>query len=132
MRFEQRSLATIFRILNVFSKGCLLYLVLCTKLIIEVFEKILFRIPVDWSCKKVCLVKYSSTQVWAAGFSTALLKKSSSTTYCSSKTGGGTQPRNGKNESQIEEKEPFFIETILLVAFEKLFSYLLNFPDINQ
>lgn len=82
--------------------------------------------------KKVCLVNKSSTQVWAAGFSTALLKKNSSATYCSPKIGGGSQPQNGKSESQIVEKEPMFMETLLLVAFEKLFSYLLNLPDVNR
>lgn len=65
-------------------------------------------------------------KVWAAGFSTALLKKSSSATYPSPETGRGTKG------SQIKEKEPFFLETLLLVAFEKLFSYLLNLPDVNR
>ncbi|KAI3451671.1 hypothetical protein Pfo_008336 [Paulownia fortunei] len=71
-------------------------------------------------------------KVWAAGFTTALLKKSSSATYPSTETGGGTQLGSGKNGSKMEEKEPFVIETLLLFAFEKLFSYLLNLPDVNQ
>lgn len=71
-------------------------------------------------------------QVWAAGFATALLKKNSSATYPSSETGGGTQLGSATNRSKIEEKEPFLIETLLLFAFEKLFSCLLNLPDVNQ
>ncbi|KAL3813166.1 hypothetical protein ACJIZ3_014434 [Penstemon smallii] len=72
-------------------------------------------------------------KVWAAGFTTALLKKSSSATYPSS-----NEPErelelgNGINGSKTEEKEPIFIETLLLFTFEKLFSYLLNLPDINR
>ncbi|KAK6150871.1 hypothetical protein DH2020_015803 [Rehmannia glutinosa] len=71
-------------------------------------------------------------KVWAAGFTTALLKKSSSATYPSTETGQGTQLESGTNGSITDEKEPFFIEALLLFAFEKLFSYLLNLPDINQ
>ncbi|KAL1536366.1 transmembrane protein 53 [Salvia divinorum] len=67
-------------------------------------------------------------KVWAAGFTTALLKKSSSATYSSTETVGGTQ----SNESQIEEKKPFSVETLMLGAFEKLFSFLLNLPDVNR
>ncbi|KAK4416591.1 hypothetical protein Salat_2484600 [Sesamum alatum] len=70
--------------------------------------------------------------VWAAGFTTALLKKSSSATYPSTEAGGGTQLGSGTNGSDIDGKEPFSLETLLLVAFEKLFSYILNLPDVNQ
>lgn len=98
-----------------------------TVLNIEVYGKLDLWIP----CCLVLLIMPSKMilqlfQVWAAGFSTALLKKSSSTTYPSPETGGGTKG------SQIKEKEPFFLETLLLVAFEKLFSYLLNLPDVNR
>lgn len=65
-------------------------------------------------------------KVWAAGFTTALLKKSSSATYPSAETGGG------HHGSKIEEKEPFFVEAMLLSGFEKLFSYVLNLPYVNQ
>lgn len=71
-------------------------------------------------------------QVWAAGFTTALLKKSSSATYPSPEKGGGTQFEIGKNRSSIEKKEPLLIETLLLFTFEKLFSYILNLPDVNR
>ncbi|KAL6520031.1 hypothetical protein OROHE_017174 [Orobanche hederae] len=71
-------------------------------------------------------------KVWAAGFTAALLKKSSSATYPSTETGEETQLECYTNESRIEEKEPFLIENLLLFAFEKLFSYLLNLPHINQ
>ncbi|KAL7101861.1 hypothetical protein ACP275_08G081200 [Erythranthe tilingii] len=64
-------------------------------------------------------------KVWAAGFTTALLKKSSSATYPS------TPLQIDNKGSKIEEKEPFLIETFLLFAFEKLFSSLLNLPNVN-
>ncbi|KAL3630280.1 hypothetical protein CASFOL_023264 [Castilleja foliolosa] len=69
-------------------------------------------------------------KVWAAGFTTALLKKSSSATYPSTETEQAAQL--GTNGSKTQDKEPFLIEALLLFAFEKLFSYLLNLPDINQ
>ncbi|GER36211.1 alpha/beta-Hydrolases superfamily protein [Striga asiatica] len=71
-------------------------------------------------------------KVWAAGFTTALLKKSSSATYISTEPGQGNHLRHATNASKILEKEPFLIESLMLFAFEKLFSYLLNLPDINQ
>ncbi|KAG8373691.1 hypothetical protein BUALT_Bualt11G0050900 [Buddleja alternifolia] len=71
-------------------------------------------------------------KVWAAGYTTAILKKSSSATYPSIEASQGTQLASGINRSKIEEKEPFLIESFLLFALEKLFSYLLNLPNINQ
>ncbi|KAL8473306.1 hypothetical protein ACS0TY_029552 [Phlomoides rotata] len=71
-------------------------------------------------------------KVWAAGFTTALLKKSSSATYHSPETGGRTQFEKGKNISNIEKREPILIETLLLFVFEKFFSYILNLPDVNR
>ncbi|XP_042026790.1 transmembrane protein 53-like [Salvia splendens] len=59
-------------------------------------------------------------KVWAAGFTTALLKKSSSATYSSTET------------AQSNESHPFCVETLMLGAFEKLFSFLLNLPDVNR
>ncbi|KAI3462456.1 hypothetical protein Pfo_019119 [Paulownia fortunei] len=60
------------------------------------------------------------------------MKKNSSATHPSTEAGQGTQLGTGINGSEIEEKEPFLVETLLFHAFEKLFSYLLNLPDINQ
>ncbi|KAL3525368.1 hypothetical protein ACH5RR_013740 [Cinchona calisaya] len=71
-------------------------------------------------------------KVWAAGFTAALLKKYSSSSYPSVVAGGTTELQNGVDASKLQEKEPQFIETLLLSAFEKLFSHLLSFPDINQ
>ncbi|KAL2520654.1 alpha/beta-hydrolase superfamily protein [Forsythia ovata] len=71
-------------------------------------------------------------KVWAAGFTTALLKKSSSATYPSSDAGGRTELGSGINESKIVQKEPLLIETLFLSAFERLFSFLLNLPDVNK
>ncbi|XP_047973024.1 transmembrane protein 53 [Salvia hispanica] len=59
-------------------------------------------------------------KVWAAGFTTALLKKSSSATYSSTET------------AQSNKSHPFCVETLMLGAFEKLFSFLLNLPDVNR
>ncbi|KAL2497952.1 alpha/beta-Hydrolases superfamily protein [Abeliophyllum distichum] len=71
-------------------------------------------------------------KVWAAGFTTALLKKSSSATYPSSDAGERTELGSGINESKIVQKEPLLIENLFLSAFERLFSFLLNLPDVNK
>ncbi|PIN05096.1 hypothetical protein CDL12_22370 [Handroanthus impetiginosus] len=70
-------------------------------------------------------------KVWAAGFTTALLKKNSSATSPLIEK-GETQLERGINGSKIEEKEPFLMESLLLIAFEKLFSFLLYSPEINE
>lgn len=69
-------------------------------------------------------------KVWAAGFTAALLKKHSSSTYPSTKAGEGT--KSEASLSKTQQKEPLLIETVLLVVFEKLFSFLLNLPDVNE
>lgn len=68
-------------------------------------------------------------KVWAAGFSTAMLKKQSSAVNTFS------DPREIQNEAtnaNAYEKEPLFIEVLLLTFFEKFFTYLLEFPDIKK
>ncbi|KAA8531894.1 hypothetical protein F0562_006389 [Nyssa sinensis] len=69
-------------------------------------------------------------KVWAAGFTAALLKKRSSSAYPYSEANDGIE--SGVNLSQMQQKEPALIETLLLLAFEKFFSFLLNLPDVNQ
>ncbi|CAI9753567.1 unnamed protein product [Fraxinus pennsylvanica] len=71
-------------------------------------------------------------KVWAAGFTTALLKKSSSATYPSGDTEERTELGSGINGSKILQKEPLLIETLLLSAFERIFSFLLDLPDVNK
>ncbi|XP_022884942.1 transmembrane protein 53-like [Olea europaea var. sylvestris] len=71
-------------------------------------------------------------KVWAAGFTTALLKKSSSATYPLGDAGERTELEIGITGSKIPQKEPLLIETLLLSAFERLFSFLLNLPDVNK
>lgn len=68
-------------------------------------------------------------KVWAAGFSTALLKRSISST--SPSTGEGTEPTIRIKGTNIEEKKPFFLETLLLAAFVNFFSFLLNLPSVR-
>ncbi|KAL2551555.1 transmembrane protein 53 [Forsythia ovata] len=71
-------------------------------------------------------------KVWAAGFTAALLKKRSSAVYPSVEAGDGNRLGSAINGSKIQEKEPLLIESLLLSAFEKLFSFFLNLPDVNQ
>ncbi|KAH7566387.1 hypothetical protein ACOSP7_022838 [Xanthoceras sorbifolium] len=69
-------------------------------------------------------------KVWAAGFGVALLKKRSSS------TNPAVEARNGLegevNVSKKQEKEIQMFETMLLSLLEKIFSFLLNLPDVNQ
>ncbi|KAL6993561.1 hypothetical protein U1Q18_011675 [Sarracenia purpurea var. burkii] len=58
-------------------------------------------------------------KVWAAGFTAALLKKRSSSVA-------------EAGEGNVQQKEPWLLETVFLLVFEKLFSFLLNLPDVNQ
>lgn len=69
-------------------------------------------------------------QVWAAGFTTALLKKRSSSASTSTEAGEVIETEAGLCKTQ--QNEPWLIETMLLIAFEKLFSFLLNLPDVNE
>ncbi|XP_057973517.1 uncharacterized protein LOC131161628 isoform X2 [Malania oleifera] len=70
-------------------------------------------------------------QVWAAGFSAALLKKRSSLAYPSMETRGGNEAESALSSSRPPEKEPLIIETLFLSVLEKLFSILLKLPDVN-
>lgn len=69
-------------------------------------------------------------KVWAAGFSAALLKRNISST--SPSTGEETEPTIGIKGTDIEEKQPFFLETLLLSAFVKFFSLFLNLPYVHR
>ncbi|XP_027155870.1 uncharacterized protein LOC113756382 [Coffea eugenioides] len=71
-------------------------------------------------------------KVWAAGFTAALLKKYNSSSYPSVVVVGRNQLESGVDTSKLREKEPLSVKTLLLSAFEKLFSYLLNLNDVKQ
>ncbi|XP_051126797.1 uncharacterized protein LOC127248482 isoform X2 [Andrographis paniculata] len=71
-------------------------------------------------------------KVWAAGFTTALLKKNSSAIYPSPDKSTGPQSGNMENGLKTEPKETFSIEPWMLSTFEKLFSYLLNLPFAKE
>lgn len=62
-------------------------------------------------------------QIWAAGFTAAILKKRSSTI--------NTEPNSpGKEDEQ--KKEPLGIESMMLSSLEKLFPIVLNIPEVNM
>ncbi|CAK9152380.1 unnamed protein product [Ilex paraguariensis] len=71
-------------------------------------------------------------KVWAAGFTAALLQKRSSSVYPSVNPGEQNELSIGDPIPMMQEKEPPLIESLLLFAFEKLFAFLLNLPDVNQ
>ncbi|KAL8231084.1 hypothetical protein R6Q57_000862 [Mikania cordata] len=68
-------------------------------------------------------------KVWAAGFTTAMLKKQSSAVNSSFEA---EDIQNRAANVNIDVKEPLFIESLLLTLFEKLFMYLLELPDIKK
>ncbi|KAL8118045.1 uncharacterized protein LOC141723522 isoform X2 [Apium graveolens] len=71
-------------------------------------------------------------KVWAAGFAAALLKKRSSAAYPSVEAGENNAVESKTNAAKLGPKEPLLVEVVLLLLLEKLFSFLLNTPDLNQ
>ncbi|GKA34035.1 transmembrane protein 53 [Tanacetum coccineum] len=67
-------------------------------------------------------------KIWAAGFATAVLKKQNSAVNASSEAG---EVQNGAKNINTDEKEPLFMEVLLLTLFEKFFTYFLQFPDVK-
>lgn len=63
-------------------------------------------------------------QIWAAGFTAAILKKRSSTI--------NTEPNSPGNEEVEQKKEPLGIESMMLSSLEKLFPIVLNIPEVNM
>ncbi|XP_052195316.1 uncharacterized protein LOC127803256 [Diospyros lotus] len=68
-------------------------------------------------------------KVWAAGFTAALLKKRGSSVYPSAEAEEGME-----SEARLSKRQggPLSVEIMLLLVFEKLFSFLLNLPDVNE
>lgn len=69
-------------------------------------------------------------KVWAAGFSTAMLKKRSSLAAPPVNVKDGKDSGTDVGNLKMQEKEPLIIETVLLLALEKLFSGFLMIPDV--
>lgn len=70
-------------------------------------------------------------QIWAAGFSAALLKKQSSSTYVLA------EPAEGKfdgdmNKSHMQQDRPNLYEATLLSILEKFFTIILSLPSVNK
>ncbi|CAN4080083.1 unnamed protein product [Withania somnifera] len=73
-----------------------------------------------------------SPKVWAAGFTAAMLKKHSSFTYSSIEAGEGNEVGSPLTSEIIQIKRARLMETVLFAVLEKLFSFLLNLPDVNE
>ncbi|KQJ93172.1 hypothetical protein BRADI_3g03050v3 [Brachypodium distachyon] len=73
-------------------------------------------------------------EVWAAGFSAAMLKKSSSLTGPSSDFLDGSTLNGALNKvnSVSELTRPSWGETFLLSTLQKFFEIVLHLPDVNQ
>ncbi len=78
----------------------------------------------------VTLPCFVGTQVWASGFSAAIMKKHSVAAK-------GVKPNDARPdvlvvESNKDHPKPAVSEAILLSALEKLFDVVLNYPAINR
>ncbi|XP_058092069.1 uncharacterized protein LOC131237962 isoform X3 [Magnolia sinica] len=71
-------------------------------------------------------------QVWAAGFSAALLKQRCSSAYSSAEVTEGSPLDGNESTWQMPDNKPLLIEKVLLSILEKFFSKFLNLPDVNR
>ncbi|KAK9231029.1 hypothetical protein WN943_021260 [Citrus x changshan-huyou] len=93
------------------------------------------RIALDVSeqkCASLLDVHVFMKHVWAGGFGAAILKKRSSSAYSTVEDGKINGLEGQVSVSMMQDKEPDIIETMLLSLLEKLFSYIINLPDVNQ
>jgi hypothetical protein len=74
------------------------------------------------------------TQVWAAGFSAAMLKKSSTLTGPAADSPDGSTLNGALNKvnSVSDLTKPSWGETFLLSTLHKFFEIVLHVPDVNQ
>lgn len=73
-------------------------------------------------------------QVWALGFSTALLKKQSVGTKGSILSNHSNMDSMllTNSDATIVDPKPTVVEIVLLVILEKIFKVILNLPSINR
>ncbi|XP_006648289.2 transmembrane protein 53-like [Oryza brachyantha] len=71
-------------------------------------------------------------EVWAAGFSAAMLKKSSSTTGPSAESQDGYTSNGTLNNLSSDVARPTWGENILLSTLQKFFEIVLHLPDVNK
>lgn len=71
-------------------------------------------------------------EVWAAGFSAAMLKKSSSMTGPSVESPDGYTSNGTLNNLSSDVTRPTWGENILLSTLQKFFEIVLHLPDVNK
>lgn len=71
-------------------------------------------------------------EVWAAGFSAAMLKKNSSLTGPSAESPDGSALNGTLNKVSSDVTRPSWGETFLLSTLQKFFEIVLHLPDVNQ
>ncbi|KAF0925037.1 hypothetical protein E2562_015344 [Oryza meyeriana var. granulata] len=71
-------------------------------------------------------------EVWAAGFSAAMLKKSSSMTGPSAESPDGYTSNGTLNNLSFDVTRPTWGENIVLSTLQKFFDIILHLPDVNK